>query len=147
MKKFAAVFCLLLCATSLVYGQKTRFGQAKVAEKSNPKPNPKPQPADYPPVKIHISATHIRQHCVYNGALVACPSELFAEAIVNGKKIELSGGSVKDKKAIVLIVPGDYQAKLTSNNQNANGTLFMQEFDLLLSDGMVWHCMTVGISE
>lgn len=137
MKNFVAVFCLLLCATSLVYGQKTRLGQAKVM---------KPNPADYS-VKIHISATHIRISCFYNGNVEICPSALFADAILNGKKIELSGDSVKDKKATALIIPGDYQAKLTRDNHSTNDALFMQEYDLLLTDGMIWHCWTSGISE
>jgi hypothetical protein len=136
MKKFVALFCLLLCATSLVYGQKTRFGQTQV----------KPNPADYK-VKLHISATHIQNNCSYNGNTFICSSILFADAILDGKKIELSGGEVKNKKAAVLILPGDYQAKLTSDNHNTDCTLFMQEYDLLLSDGIVWHCWTSGISE
>jgi len=157
MKKFVAVFCLLICATSLVYGQKTRFGHVQVAEKPNPKPkpkpNPKPNPADYP-VKIHISATHIRHNCSGNASgfgdtfsgNIHCGDLLYADAILNGKKIELAGDAVVVEKFFGLIIPGDYQAKLTRDNHNSDGTLFSQAYDLLLTDGMVWHCWTSGIS-
>jgi|ERR1035437_2004530 hypothetical protein len=137
MKKFVAVLFLLLCSTSLIYGQKSRLGQA----------TEKPNPAEYP-IKVHISATHIRHYCTSFRDMVYCVDGLYADAIVNGKKIELSG-SAKNilKHQSVLIIPGDYQIKLTKDNNSADGTLFGQEYDLLLPNGTIWHCVTSGISE
>jgi hypothetical protein len=66
---------------------------------------------------------------------------------LNGKKIELGGANVIFKKNVMLIIPGDYQVKLTKDNNSADGTLFNQEYDLLLPDGTVWKCFTFGISE
>ncbi|MGO9775385.1 MAG: hypothetical protein ACLPM3_02230 [Terracidiphilus sp.] len=132
MKKFVAVLFILLCSTSLVYGQKTRFGQ--VTEK--------PNPADYS-IKVHITASHLKTECI-NGT---CNNILYADTILNGKKIEIMGIAVVIKKALMLIRPSDYQVKLTKDNHNSDSTLFGQEYDLLLPDNTVWHCYTTGISE
>ena len=136
MRQLVVALCLLLFSTSLIYGQKTRFGQTPE----------KPNPADYV-IKVHISATHIRHYCTDWGVNVNCGEGLYADAIVNGKKIELSGANVIDKKVIMLIIPGDYQVKLTKDNHNSDNTLISQEYDLLLPDGTIWHCVTSGISE
>jgi hypothetical protein len=132
MRKFVAVLFLLLCTTSLIYGQKTRFGQ--VTEK--------PNPADFS-IKIHISDSHIRQVCVND----LCDNLLYAHAILNGKKIELMGTDVIIKKYRMLLTPGDYLVKLLEDIHNSDSTLFNQKYDLLLPDGSIWHCYTSGISE
>jgi hypothetical protein len=116
--------------------QKTRFGQA----------TEKPNPAEYP-VKVHVSAAHLRHSCAGFGTNVSCSKELYADAIVNGKKIELSSEGVTFKKDIMLIAPGDYQAKPTKDNHNSDSTLFSQGYDLLLPDNTVMHCVVSGISE
>jgi hypothetical protein len=126
----------MLCFISLIYGQKTRYGQT----------SDKPAPADYP-IKVHISATHRQYYCSGQFNNISCGEGLYADAIVNGKKIELGGANVIFKKNVMLIVPGDYQIKLTKDNNSADGTLFNQEYDLLLTDGTVWKCFTFGISE
>ena len=136
MRKFVAVLFVLLCSTPLIYGQKTRFGQTPE----------KPDPADYA-IKVHISATHLRNICIQPGASVTCSIGLYADAVLNGKKLELSGVMVTFQKARVLVVPGDYPAKLTIDGQNPDTAWFGQEYDLLLPDGTIWHCYTAGISE
>ena len=123
MKKFVAVLFLLVCATSM---------QAK----------DKPTPADYT-IKVHISASHIDPPTY--GLVVN-----YADATLNGKKLQLTGVAVKiggkvDRYA--LIIPGDYLARLTNDFHNADSTAIYLEFDVLLSDGTVWHCMVTGISE
>jgi hypothetical protein len=132
MRKFVAVLFLLLCSTPLVYGQKTRLGQA--AEK--------PNPADYT-VKVHISGSFLKTECA-NGL---CSNLLYADTVLNGKKIELSGTAVIVKKTLMLIAPGDYPAKLGKDIHNSDSTLFNQEYYLLLPDDIVWHCFTTRISE
>jgi hypothetical protein len=136
MKKFVAFLFLVLCSAPLIYGQVTRFGQAKV----------KPNPADYT-IKVHISATHIRHYCSGFRDQVNCDDGLYADAILNGKKFELSGSSEIAINRRVLIVPGDYPARLTKDVHNADSTAVHQEYDLLLSDGTIWKCETSGISE
>jgi|WetSurMetagenome_2_1015567.scaffolds.fasta_scaffold100767_2 hypothetical protein len=136
MRRFSAILLLLLCCSPFVYGQKTRFGQ--VTEK--------PSQSDYT-IKVHLSATQIRHYCKGFGDGVSCGEGLYAETILNGKKIELSGSSRIAKNNHTLIVPGDYPARLTKDIHNADSTTISQEYDLLLSDGTVWHCVTTGISE
>lgn len=142
MRKFVAVLFLMLCFTSLIYGQKTRYGQHPEEPKTPKVPNASnmPNPADST-IKVHISATHLRSN-----------TEFYADVILNGKKIELSGNAVTVKKHSAtinygLIIPGDYQARLTKDLHNADGTIIRQEYDLLLPDGTIWHCVTSGIYE
>jgi hypothetical protein len=82
MKKFVALLILLLCITSLNYGQKTRFGQAPRAK----------QGTDYP-LKVHISGIHIRTY--YESPSWLGPNFLaternqdvaYADAVLNGKR-------------------------------------------------------------
>ncbi len=129
MKKFFAVLCLLFSAATL---------QAKNT----------PDQAEYT-IKVHISASTIPN--LYS---VGIPV-MIAEAILNGKKIELSGNAVllddrnqiKSGNNAMLIVPGDYQARLIKEVHNSDSTLIHQEYDILLTDGIVWHCITNGIYE
>ena len=133
MKKFFAVPFLLLCSTSLIYGQKTRLGQTPE----------KPTPADYP-IKMHISASHIVYYCFGEGG---CRGDLHADAILNAKKFDLTGTTTLDKHNPALLIPGDYPARLTKDVQTGNSAAIYQEYDVLLPDGAVWHCVTTGISE
>jgi hypothetical protein len=119
MKKFIAVFCLLLCAATL---------QAK----------DKPNPADFP-IKIHISGSHIEP---YSGG-----TYLHVDTNLNGKKIELTGAAVTYKRIDMLLIPGDYPAKLLNDSQNPNSAWLGQDYELLLPDGTTWHCSISGISE
>ena len=124
MRKFAALLFLLLCSTL-----------AWSADK--------PNPTEYP-IKVHISASHMLPTCEGPG----CGFLLYADAIGNGKKIELSGSAENIiKHQSVLIIPGDYQASITKDIHNADSTVIRQEYDLLLPDGTVWKCSTSGISE
>jgi hypothetical protein len=123
MKKFFAVLFLLLCSASL---------QAK----------DKPDPADYT-IKVHISGSYRRTECG-NGV---CSSTLYVNAVLGGKKIELSATTIFIPKKPMLISPGDYSVRLKKEDHNSDSSLFNQEYDLLLPDGIVWSCWTTGISE
>ncbi len=133
MKKFFAVLFLVLCSTFLIYGQKPRLGQTPQ----------KPNPVDYP-IKVHISASRIVYYC--NGD-AGCRPDLHADAILNAKKFDLTGTTTLDRHNPVLLIPGDYPARLTKDPQTGNSALIYQEYDVLLPDGTVWHCVTTGISE
>jgi hypothetical protein len=87
MRKSAAILLLLLCFSSFVYGQKTRFGQAPRAK----------QGVDYP-LKVHVSGIHIRTY--YESPSWLGPNFLaqernqdvaYADAVLDRKKIELLG--------------------------------------------------------
>jgi len=123
MNKFLAISVILLCVANV-----------RAADK--------PNPTDFT-IKAHISGTRLTTEC---GSGV-CRSILYADSVLNGKKIELSGISVIVSKTVMLIVPGDYQLKLIKDIHNSDSTLFNQEYDLLLPDNIVWRCYTTRISE
>jgi hypothetical protein len=100
----------------------------------------KPNPADFV-IKVHISATHIRSFCDF------CMGVLFADGLLNGKKIELTGSPHNLSGRSALIIPGDYQTRLTKDIHNADSSVIRQEYVLLLPDGTVWNCFISGISE
>jgi hypothetical protein len=144
MRKFVAVFFLLLCSTFLIYGQKTRLGQAPRAK----------QGVDYP-LKVHISGIHIRTY--YASPSWLGPNFLaternkdvaYADAVVTGKKIELLGawtwisGSYQTP-----LSPGDFQARLLKDMPKTSVTPIGQEYELLLPEGIVWRCTVTGVSE
>ena len=121
MKKFVAVFCVLLCAATL---------QAK----------DKPNPADFN-IKIHISASQI----VYAPGLPTV-----VDTVLNGKKVKL-GGYISVGRSMSasfpVINPGDYQIRLSEDKPEHNGSIIRQRYELLLPDGDTWECWIVGISE
>ncbi len=128
MKKLVAVLFIMLCTTLALSADK-------------------PNPADFT-IRVHISASSI-QHLYGNGLPV-----LTVEAILNGKNIELSGfaehfndSGHKSGNNFMLLTPGDYQARLIKDVHNSDNTAIHQEYDILLTDGIVWHCITTGISE
>jgi hypothetical protein len=136
MRKFIVVLVLILCFSHLVHGQKTRFGQSPE----------KPNPAEYS-VKMHVSATHIRYYCSTDKDLYNECHRLFADVIVNGRRLEVSGATIIGKNKFALLVPGDYMARLTKDVNDETGAVINQEYDLLLSDSAIWHCVTTGIAE
>jgi len=123
MKMFVAVLFVALCA-AFVHAAET------------------PNSADYT-IKVHISASHLETRCVSG----LCSNLLYADSILNGKKLQLSGNAVIVKKTLMLIAPGDYMVKLLKDEHNSNGSLFNQDYDLLLPDNIVWQCFTTGVSE
>ena len=144
MRKFVAVLFLLLCTTSLIYGQKTRYGQAPRAK----------QGVDYP-LKAHISGIHIRTY--YASPSWLGPNFLaternedvaYADAVLNGKKIELLGawtwisGSYQTPLSL-----GDFQARLLKDSPKPSVPPIGQEYELLLPEGIVWRCAVTGVSE
>jgi len=127
MKKFVAVFCLLLCAATL---------QAK----------DKPNPADFP-IKIHISASQLAPpYIVYYGASFPF---IIADTILDGKKIKLAGNVPGPSRNVHLsiIIPGDYQIRLKKEETEKDSGILSQEYEILLPNGDIWNCSIVGISE
>jgi hypothetical protein len=83
MKKLAVVIFLLLCTTTSIYGQKTRYGRVP----------PKAKPGVDYPIAIHISGIHIRQYCKENWGekYASCDDVVYADVIIKGMKIEMMG--------------------------------------------------------
>lgn len=119
MRRYVAVLILMLCAT--------------VAHAKD-----KPTPPDYP-IKVHISSSHMLLD-LRNGNVT------YANATLDGKKVELAGMLLIQSQWTVII-PGDYLARLTKDVHNTGSTAIHWEYDVLLPDGTVWHCVVSGVSE
>jgi hypothetical protein len=122
MKKFVAVFCLLLSAATL---------QAK----------DKPNPANFP-IKIHVSASQMD---------FAYPMHvLLADTVLNGKKVKL-GIMIPDVHKfgsnLMVLKPGDYQIRLLKDESEADGAMVRLEYEFLLPNGETVKSAIVGISE
>jgi hypothetical protein len=134
MPKHFAVIALLFCLASVTYGQKYRIGQRPTNQ----------NPADYT-IQVHVSAIHFRP-CATEGVNTACGGGVFADATLDGKKVELFGGV--DKGDINLIVPGDYLARLFSKKpRNGGKAVLFQAYNVLLPDKTAWPCDITGFSE
>jgi hypothetical protein len=128
MKKVGVVLFLAVCFLPFIYGQKTRYSQTPQTPKSK-------APVVYP-LKIHISGIHARSVC--GGA--GCGEDIYADAVVNGKKIDLRGNYLE-------FPTGDYQARLRSNKPVANPTKLDVKYELIFPDGTIWKCSVAGYSE
>jgi hypothetical protein len=125
MKKFATILFLLLYAASI---------QAKS----------KPDPADFN-LKVHISATQLipTSNFLY----------LFADAVLNGKKVKLAGNMPSPhsihaiRYPFSILGPGDYQIQLKQDESEMDGSVIRQGYELLLPNGDTWKCSISGISE
>ena len=134
MRKFVAVLFLLLCTTSLIYGQKTRYGQAPRAK----------QGVDYP-LKVHVSGSWLGPNFL---ATERNEDVAYADAVLNGKKIELLGawtwisGSYQTPLSL-----GDFQVRLLKDSPKMSVSPIGQEYELLLPEGIAWRCTVTGVSE
>jgi hypothetical protein len=112
-----------------MHGQKTRLSQEPQHA----------QPGDVYPIKVHISGLHYR---VEDVAWV-----IYADAVVNGKKIELNGGQYSHFTTFYKLPLGDYQARVLKDSHKIDGTPMFQQYELVLPDKTVWRCAVTGISE
>jgi len=129
MKKFVAVFCLLVCAATL---------QAK------------PNPADYN-IKLHITSTQLAPNpYVLNDSSFPI---LIADAVLNGKKVKLAGNMLLPhgihiiKPPFMILSPGDYQVQIKEDDSEKDGSIIRQKYELLLPNGDTWECSIIGVSE
>ncbi len=135
MRKYIAVLSLLLCFIAPVHGQKTRWGQDREFKAK--------ADTDYP-INIHISGLRIHRLCFGDGS---CEDRLYADAILDGKKIELTGDQELSSRFKVRLYPGDYQARLRKDAHYMDGTPIYRIYELLLPDRYVWRCTVTGFSE
>jgi hypothetical protein len=126
-----------------MHGQKTRFGQEL----------PHTKPGDVYPIKVHISGLHYRGEYLGSGQYA---DEIYADSLMNGKKLELRGESGGDFQyphnyplKYYKLSLGDYQARLLKDSNKAkvhNAPLF-EVYEVILPDKTVWRCTVTGISE
>ncbi len=136
MRRSIIVVSLLLSFVCLIHGQKYRLGQP-----------PKPVNPGVPPIHVHIFASHIRLNCSGSGTSTGCGYGLYADAVLDGKKVELWGPTKIGKQDWSLLAPGDYTAQLTKDDHNADQSVVSRNYTLLLPDGTIWLCQLSGVAE
>ena len=135
INRSAAILLFLVCALPLLSAQKTRFGQGL--------PYAKPG-IDYP-IQVHISGIRLRTECF---SVQDCESTIHADAILSGKKIELSGTSWLSQDVYQdPFLPGNYTARLLKSPHKIDGGPLFQEYELILPDRRVWRCAVTGLFE
>lgn len=136
MRRIIVILCLVAGMAVMAQGQKTRFGQVQE----------KPDPAKFP-LRVHVSGSRIRQECLVQSGNSVCEDELYAEAVIDGKKVELWGKASIGKIHTAVLAPGDYQAQITDEAHNADNSVVSRNYLLLLADGSTWHCALSGMAE
>jgi hypothetical protein len=132
VKKIFAALALCFCSSAM-YGQKTRLGQEL----------PHAKPGDDYPIKVHISGLHYRRDNVDNGGVI---DSIYADAVINGKNVELMGGQ-KFYFTSYKLPLGDYQARLLKDSHKVDDAPLFQVYELVFPDKTVWRCTVTGISE
>jgi hypothetical protein len=127
VKKIFIALAFCFCSLAM-HGQKTRAGQDLPLARPG---------VDYP-IKIHISGMHYRTS-PYEAAI-------YADAVMNGKKVELEGGQGIPYKYYKLS-PGDYQARLLKDSHKIADSPIFQEYEVILPDKTVWRCTLTGVLE
>lgn len=128
MRKSATVLVVTFC---IAFFLPVLMAQS-VQEGARTKPK-----SDYP-IQVHISGIHIRTHC---GSLVkSCDDMLYADATLNGKKVDLMG-------EVVPIPLGDYVAHLAKKTPVPDIQEIGQKYEVLFPDNIYWRCTVAGFSE
>jgi len=71
---------------------------------------------------------------------------IYADAVMNGKKVELMGGQGASSQRYRLSL-GDYQARLMKDPHKFGDTPLSQVWEIVLPDKTVWRCTVTGILE
>lgn len=132
MKRLFALAILFVCSFASAQG-KYRSGQYPVSQ----------NPADYT-IKVHISATHFRDHAVL-AVNTRCGEGPYVDATVNGKKFEMFG--CVDERQASQIFPGDYLGMMQKKPRYGGNMVVGQGYYLLLQDRSAWICSITGLSE
>ena len=141
MKRFSLFGLILMSLLSVGFSQKSRYGQEPPKAKAG---------VDYP-IKIHLSGVHLRTYCKASGAQAGyaeCEDACYADALLNGSKIELMGYCNWTKvKAPDLIGLGDYHARLIKGLPKSGIGPIGEQYELILADRTIWRTTVTGISE
>jgi hypothetical protein len=87
---------------------------------------------------------HVRKPC--KGEV--CTDVVYADAIVNGNKIELMGDWIWYLRYYELAIsPGDYQARFLKDSPKKNAGPIFQEYELVLPERTTRQCTVTGVSE
>jgi hypothetical protein len=110
------------------------------AQQTPPRGGPTTAPAGGFPIQVHISGIHIRTHCGTVSLVGSCDDVIYADATLNGKKVDLMG-------EIVQIAPGNYVARIQKKSSVGGLQEIGQKYEILLTDNTYWRCTVAGFSE
>jgi hypothetical protein len=128
MRKTAAILVITICIFPFLQVVKAQSVQEQAQTKLK---------TDYP-IQVHISGIHIRTHC--GGVIKSCDDVLYADATLNGKKVDLVG-------EVVPIVLGDYTARFAKKTPVTSLQELGQKYEVLFPDNTYWRCTVAGFSE
>ncbi len=138
MRKFIVFLLLLACISPFACGQESRSGQ----------PLPKAKPGTHYPIKVRISAIHIRSYCASVGYHAACYEVGYAETIIDGSKIEVMGAWDDFPASSQLSQSlADYSARIVKEAPQKNVAPIGRKYELLFPGGFTWRCSVTGVSE
>jgi hypothetical protein len=138
MRKQSAILFLMLFMLPFTHGQKTRFG---------PAPPRATAAGDYP-IKVHISGIHIRSHCSEFKGPASCRDVIYADSVINEKRIELMGDRIwLPTFSAFPVQPGDYKARMAKEAPNTQVAPLDREYELVLPDETVWRCTVTGFTD
>lgn len=137
MRNLGAILLIAAGFVPCLCGQRLRYGQTP----------PKAKPGVSYPIKVHISSIHIRSLCSASFE-ATCEDVAYAEATVNGERIELMGNWYWDPRHYQLpLTLGDHGARLLKDAPKSSAGAFYRKYELLLPDKTVWPCAVTGIAE
>jgi hypothetical protein len=113
----------MICFLPFLHGQEPRNTR-----------EPAKAPPTYYTIRVHISGVHIR-----NSAR-AMDDVLYADATLNGKKVDLMGENVP-------MIPGNYVARFVKKSHSDDLQLLGQKYEILFPDKTYWRCTVAGFSE
>jgi hypothetical protein len=138
MKKPLALLMMIMSVAPFAYAQKVRFGPGPPEVRAG---------VDYS-IRVHVTAIHIRSHCSELKEPASCRDVVYAESIIDGKKLELMG----DRKWLPTfyefpVMQGDYKARMAKDAPVASFAPLDREYELVMPDEKIWRCSVSGTSE
>lgn len=139
MRPRVIALLMIVCSVALVSAQKTRYGQ----------PPPKAKAGVAYPLQVHVSGIRVRRDCTASKIETAttCADVIYADATLDGKKLELMGYQIWLPEHRIDLVPADYKARLFKAPHAQGQNPIGDEYELVMPDATVWRCTVTGISE
>jgi hypothetical protein len=131
MRRSLVVLAVFLFSVSL-YGQKVRFGQQL----------PSVEPGVDYPIQAHIYGVHLRPDCTQ----ASCMDVLYADALVNGRKLEFRSISYIPYLPLTMSL-GDYRARIVKAASMTGPGEVGDTYELVVQGNKALRCMVTGISE
>jgi len=139
MRPRVIALLMIVCSVALVSAQKTRFGQPPAKAKAG---------VAYP-LQVHVSGIRLRHDCTASKTEtpISCAVVIYADATLDGQKLELMGYQIWLPERPIALVPADYKARLFKAPHAQGQNPIGDEYELVMPDETVWRCTVTGISE